>query len=206
MEDLEVLINSFLNNDESEIGISKAALKALSEYQWKGNVRELESVIKRALIFAKSEKRGLIQLSDLPGEIVKESSYGFEDLVLESLRNKKFTHSSIMETAKELGNVNRTNISENFRGLVLKSLVENNLDIEKTTALISGTDESDVQKRVLQKVQTFLNNIERDLQKAEQLSYEELKKRLASKYKNLPVKFHYYLDEILKRKSTSRES
>lgn len=201
-EDIDILANSFLKTEEPEIGISKAVLKALNEYQWKGNVRELESVIKRAVIFAKAEKRKLIQLSDLPGEIVKESSYGFEDLVLESLRNKRFTHSSIVETAKELGNVNRTTISENFRGLVLKSLVENNFDIQKTASLISGTDDIEVQERVLQKIQTFFNNIETDLQKAEQSDFSELKKRLSSKYKNLPAKFHNYLDEIIKRKST----
>jgi len=205
-EDIDILANSFLNTEESEIDLSKAVLRALNEYQWKGNVRELESVIKRAVIFAKSEKRKLIQLSDLPKEIVKESSYGFEDIVLESLRNKKFNHSSIVETAKELGNVNRTNISENFRGLVLKSLVENNLDIQKTTSFISGTDDSEVKKRVLQKVQTFIKNIEKDLQSTEQSDFEELKKRFSSKYKNLPVKFHHYLDEILRRLSISKTS
>ena len=205
-EDIDVLANSFLKNEEPEIDLSKAVLKALNEYQWKGNVRELESFIKRALIFAKSEKRKLIQLSDLPKEIVKESSYGFEDLVLESLRSKKFTHSSIVETAKEFGDVNRTTISENFRGVVLKSLVENNLDIQKTTSFISGTDNREVQNRVLQKVQTFIINIEKDLQSTEQSDFEELKKRFSSKYKNLPVKFHHYLDEILKRLSASKTS
>jgi len=205
-EDIDILANRFLNTEGPEINLSKAVLKALNEYQWKGNVRELESVIKRAVIFAKSEKRKLIQLSDLPKEIVKESSYGFEDIVLESLRNKKFTHSSIVETAKELGNVNRTNISENFRGLVLKSLVENNLNIQKTISFISGSDDSEVQKRVLQKVQTFINNIEKDIKSTEQSDFEELKKRFSSKYKNLPAKFHYYLDEILKRKSSSTTS
>jgi len=64
-------------------------LQALNDYNWKGNVRELESVIKRAVIFAKSENRSMIQLTDLPKEIVKEAKYSFEDIVFESLRGKK---------------------------------------------------------------------------------------------------------------------
>ena len=199
-EDIEALVNYFLHTENSEMEVSKAVLQALSEYQWKGNVRELESAIKRSIIFAKSEKRKLIQLSDLPNEIVKELKYSFEDLVLESLRNKKFSHSSIVETAKELGNVNRTTISENFRGIVFKTLVENDFDIEKTISFISDDDSEDVKQRVNQKVMTFINNIEKDLQKTNGLDFENLKKRYSSKYKNLPARFHYYLDEVIRKK------
>jgi transcriptional regulator with PAS, ATPase and Fis domain/CHASE2 domain-containing sensor protein len=199
-EEVEVLANSFLQAENSDLGLSKAVLQALNDYQWRGNVRELESVIKRAIIFAKSEKRNLIQLSDLPKEIVKETKYSFEDLVLESLRSKKFSHSSIVETAKDLGNVNRTMISENFRGLVLKTLVENSFDIQKTTDAISDSKEKEVRERVLQKVQTFLSNIEKDLERMETSDFESIKTKLSSKYKNLPSKFHFYLDEVLKRK------
>ena len=142
-EDIEILANYFLQDETADLNYSKAVLQALIDYQWKGNVRELESVIKRAIIFARSENRNLIQLSDLPKEIVKEAKYSFDDLVLESLRNKKFSHSSIAETAKELGNVNRTMISENLRGLVLRTLVENEFNIEKTVSIISGTEEND---------------------------------------------------------------
>jgi DNA-binding NtrC family response regulator len=199
-EDINILVKYFLTMEPSELHISKSALQAMNDYQWKGNVRELESVIKRAAIFARSEKRNLIRLSDLPNEIVKESRYNFEDLVIDSLRNKKFSHSSVTETAKELGNVNRTMISENLRGVVLKTLVENNYDIEKTISEISGTDESEALERVNNKVQTFLLNIENDLSKAKSQNFDELKRKFSSKYKNLPAKFHPYLDEVIKWK------
>jgi transcriptional regulator with PAS, ATPase and Fis domain/CHASE2 domain-containing sensor protein len=202
-EDIDVLANSFLLAEAPKISLSKAVLQALNDYQWKGNVRELESVIKRAIIFARSEKRNLIQLSDLPKEIVKEARYSFEDLVLESLRNKKFTHSSIAETAKELGNVNRTMIAENLRGLALKTLVENEFNIEKTVSIISGTEENEVKDRVLLKVQTFINNIQKDVKKSGDIDFESLKRQFSSKYKNLPAKFHSYLDEVLKWKTKS---
>lgn len=204
-EDIDVLAKSFLKAEAPEINLSKAALESLNIYRWNGNVRELESVIKRAIIFARSEKRSLIHLSDLPTEIVKETKYSFEDLVLESLRNKKFSHSSIAETAKELGNVNRTMISENLRGLVLKTLVENKFNIENVISVIADSKDGEIIERVRSKVQTFLNNIQKDLGKAGDKDFETLKKQFSSKYKNLPVKFHFHLDEVLKWKSLSNQ-
>ena len=140
----------------------------------------------------------MIQLTDLPKEIVKEASYSFEDLVLESLRGKKFSHSSIVETAKELGNINRTMISENLRGLAFKTLVESQFNIEQAIVLISGTEDHETNEKVRSKIQTFLSNIENDLRKTEEKNFETLKKQFSSKYKNLPVKFHSYLDAVIK--------
>lgn len=199
-EDINALTKSFMQSESSDLQISKAALQALNDYSWKGNVRELESVIKRAVIFANSEKRNMVQLNDLPKEIVKEVSFSFEDLVIESLRSKNFSHSSIVETAKELGNVNRTMVSENLRGLALKILVENEFNIEKTISLISGTEDYDTNERVRSKIQTFISNIESDLRKTGEKDFETLKKQFSSKYKNLPAKFHTYLDEVIKWK------
>ncbi len=54
-EDIEVLANYFVKREGEEFSISKAVMKKLVSNEWKGNIRELESTIKRALIFAKSE-------------------------------------------------------------------------------------------------------------------------------------------------------
>ena len=201
-EDINVLAKSFLQLESPDIQISKAVLQALNDYQWKGNVRELESIIKRAVIFAKSEKRTLIRLSDLPKELVKETSLSFEDIVIESLRSKKFSHSSISDTAKELGNVNRTVISENLRGMALRTLVENNFNLDKTILHISGSEDAETKKRVEIKIRTFIKNIESDIKHISTENFEEVKKRLSAKYKNLPVKFHHSLDEVIKWKIT----
>ena len=128
-EDIESIARYFCESDDKKYQLSLAALKSLNDYDWPGNVRELESVIRRAKVFCEAGNRSLIQLNDLPEEIVKNVKLNFEDLVIESLRNKKFSHSSINETAKELGNVSRTLVAENFRGLSLKILVENNFDV-----------------------------------------------------------------------------
>ena len=65
---------------DNKYKLSLAALKSLNDYDWQGNVRELESVIKRAKVFCESENRGLIQPNDLPSEIVKSVKLNFEDL------------------------------------------------------------------------------------------------------------------------------
>jgi transcriptional regulator with GAF, ATPase, and Fis domain/CHASE2 domain-containing sensor protein len=199
-EDINALAKSFLKAASEEIQISKAALEALNDYNWNGNVRELESVIKRAIIFAGSEKRKMIQLSDLPKELVKETTLSFEDIVIDSLRSKKFSHSSISETAKELGNINRTVIAENLRGVALRTMVENDFDLEKSVLLITGSQEQDTNSKLRTKIQTFIKNIEKDLKHLNTNDFDEVKKHLSAKYKNLPVKFHFSLDEVIKWK------
>ncbi len=197
-DDIEILAEHFVKKESEQLNISVSVLKALNEYNWKGNVRELEAVIKRASIFAKSSGRNLIQLSDLPKEIVKETTIEFEDLVLESLRRKNFSHSSISETAKELGRVNRTLVAENFRGIVFKTLVENNFNIDTSAKQISLTENQEINDRVRNKIDTFLSNIENDVVKQKEKNFSDVKSAFSSKYKNLPQRFHIYLDEVIK--------
>ena len=54
-----------------KIKLSGAVATALIDNDWKGNIRELQAVLKRAVIFAKAANRNLIQLSDLPPEMIK---------------------------------------------------------------------------------------------------------------------------------------
>ncbi|RPI72627.1 MAG: hypothetical protein EHM47_07910, partial [Ignavibacteriales bacterium] len=197
-EDIEVLAEHFIKKESPDLNISVSVLNALIENNWKGNVRELEAVIKRAAIFAKSSGRNLVQLSDLPKEIVKESTIEFEDLVLESLRNKNFSFSSISETAKDLGRVNRTLVAENFRGIVFKTLAENNYDVDLSVRQIAGTDNQVVNERVRNKVNTFLQNLENDINNQNVKDFPAIKSAFRTKYKNLPRRFHIYLDEVIK--------
>ena len=197
-EDIEVLANYFVKKEGEEFTISKAVMKKLVENEWKGNIRELESTIKRALIFAKSEDRDIIKLSDLPVELSKIERDDLEKLILESLREKDFSHSSINETAKELGGLNRTIVSENFRGICFKILTENDFDIENTVIQISAKKENKVNDKVRSKLSKFLSNVENDILKQNEKSFHEVKSQLNSKYKNLPQKYHIYLDLVIK--------
>ena len=197
-EDIEPIVYHLLKTGDKSYQVSTAALKVLNENDWKGNVRELESVLKRAKVFCDASGKDLIQLADLPGEIVKNIKLDFDDIVIESLRNKKFSHSSINETAKELGNLNRTIISENFRGISLKYFYECDFDLLDTVKIIVNSDDEDAKNKVKSKLDTWLMNIKKDLEQAGSNDFDLIKKKFNSKYKNLPQKFHFYLDETIK--------
>jgi len=54
-EDIEILANFFLNQNKAPVAqksFSPGAIKALAEYSWSGNVRELQNVVERAFILA----------------------------------------------------------------------------------------------------------------------------------------------------------
>ena len=198
-EDIEILADHFIKREDESGGISSAALNILKENEWKGNVRELESVIKRAAIFARSEKRTIIKINDLPEEIAKAAKTDLETLILNSLREKKFSRSSINETAKDLGNLSRTIISENFRGICFKELCKTNFDMKGTAKVIAGSSDVSAEEKVMAKIETYVSNIEADLKMIKSKEFPRVKEEFASKYKNLPQRYHQYLDALIKR-------
>jgi transcriptional regulator with GAF, ATPase, and Fis domain len=199
-EDISVIADYFVKKEDPDLSISRAVMNKLSENEWKGNIRELESVIKRAVIFAKTDNRKIVMLKDLPEPMSKISKDDMETLVLQSLRNKKFSHSSITETADELSGVSRTVVSENFRGILFRAYTENSFDIKKTVETVSASSEIDVLNKVNSKLVTYLSNLDKDLEQIKDLPFEDIKRNFSSKYKNLPQKYHVYLDIIIKNK------
>jgi len=70
-EDIPVLANFFLRKhterlDKSINGFSPTALHAMLQYDWPGNVREMENAIERAILL---ETNGVLQASNLPAEV-----------------------------------------------------------------------------------------------------------------------------------------
>jgi DNA-binding NtrC family response regulator len=79
-EDIPELVNFFIKKYNHEFGkrikgIEENALKALIEFHWPGNIRQLESVIERALLMSESPS---ICLKDIKGEL--RSSHGVDIL------------------------------------------------------------------------------------------------------------------------------
>lgn len=64
-EDIPLLAQHFLAKFGSSAEIDEEALRALSNYFWKGNVRELENVMERAVILSRG---GTIHMHHLPEE------------------------------------------------------------------------------------------------------------------------------------------
>ncbi|MCC7146484.1 MAG: sigma-54-dependent Fis family transcriptional regulator [Phycisphaeraceae bacterium] len=112
-EDIPLLVQHFLQKYTAQMnkqvqGITNGAMRAMLNHEWRGNVRELENVIERAVIFAEGRQ---ISVEDLPfatadmpddtGEDLKEALRQFErQHVLYSLRRHRFDKA---ETAKYLG-------------------------------------------------------------------------------------------------------
>ncbi len=70
----EFFIGKYRESSGIEVeGISKPALKLLMNYAWPGNVRQLESVIERAVLMAEGS---IIQPEDLPIEITASAANG----------------------------------------------------------------------------------------------------------------------------------
>lgn len=199
-EDIEILADHFCRREDPSIQLSKIVVNSLNKNEWKGNVRELESVIIHSLIMAKSDRRSIIKLSDLPEEYRKYDKEELDIMVLDSMRIKEFSHSSMNETALELGGLSRTLVSELLRGIFLKSFVENNYDFDKTVALVASNGKESAVKKVRDKLRLYLENIDKDLIKYPGLDFPEIKSAFISKYKNLPGKYHQYLDSVIQNR------
>ncbi len=111
-EDIPLLVHHFLDKYSRQMnkrvtGITNSAMQALLQHEWRGNVRELENVIERAVIFAESEQ---IAVQHLPfaadesaedaGDALHEALRQFErQHILSCLRRHDFSKT---ETARSL--------------------------------------------------------------------------------------------------------
>jgi two-component system, NtrC family, nitrogen regulation response regulator GlnG len=89
MEDVTLLADYFLkkhatNLSHAEVFLSPEAVKILTSYSWKGNIRELENVIKRAVVLASA---GPILSEHLPDHIILDD---FKTIETDNLLNVRF--------------------------------------------------------------------------------------------------------------------
>ncbi|MDP6545403.1 MAG: sigma-54 dependent transcriptional regulator [Phycisphaerae bacterium] len=112
-EDIPMLVQHFLakhcrNMNKHVTGVSDGAMAAILNCDWQGNVRELENVIERAVIFADGEELCLTHLPFATGEMVddvggdmKSALRQFErQHIMYSLRKCGYDK---VETARHLG-------------------------------------------------------------------------------------------------------
>ena len=98
--DIPLLIDHFLRkyNDEnsSKIRISEEAMGYLLNYDWPGNVREIENCIERIVILSENN---IAKIDDLPSEIINANKFTFkfeqdseeDDIEENNIRDKKDT-------------------------------------------------------------------------------------------------------------------
>ena len=119
--DILILAEHFLKTFNDRLGkgikgFTKRALKLIYEYNWPGNIREMENTIERCLIVAEKD---MIDIEDLPSHLrtadpaasieysgslfSDETIIPFEKLKEESIRHAlKVTNGNIVEAAKKL--------------------------------------------------------------------------------------------------------
>ncbi|PJA95936.1 MAG: hypothetical protein CO129_09200 [Ignavibacteriales bacterium CG_4_9_14_3_um_filter_34_10] len=204
-EDIPFLANYFAEKENKILKISQYVIEQLMKYEWKGNIRELESVMKRAAIFALSESRDLIKLKDLPENVCNYKKLDLDNLILNSLREKRFSHSSINETSAELGNINRAIVSEHLRGMFFRSFVKNDFNFSKAVGELAESEDEMVLAKLSSKCETYISNIEKDVNKLNEDNFDDVKVIFASKYKNLSSKYHEYLDKVIREFISKRK-
>ena len=99
MEDVTLLANHFLNKhatdlSQEEIYLSSETIKILNGYSWRGNIRELENVIQRAVVLART---GPILSEHLPDHIISEDFKGEETDGLLNNRLKQLIHEYLLK-------------------------------------------------------------------------------------------------------------
>jgi len=194
--DIPLLVGHFLSREGGDVRISKNVMDALGNYRWPGNIRELESVIKRGVLLAKAERRPMVTVKDLTDEIAASArgTAPVEEQVLDSLREKAFSRSSVTDTADEMGGLNRGTVAEYLRGECLKAFAESTFNLERAVRRISLSADTSVNERVRKKFQDYLGNIAEGLSPAQ--TWDANRVALRPKSKNLPQKYHRYLEQV----------
>ena len=199
--DIPLLADHFLKKHgyHTVSSISSRSMEILKMYRWPGNVRELENVVRRAAILAGSDGRNMIKESDIPEEIryteiepIKGFVYqSFEEQILFLLRQLKFSRSAINQTARALDNRDRGTITEYFRGICFKMLVESDYSIDIAARSISASDDMETIERVKTKIREYLKNLRSSAENVKETDDK------ASYIKGLPQKYHTYIKQIL---------
>lgn len=130
-DDIPLLVNHFVNkyNDELKrriIGVENDAMKSLVNYNWKGEVRELENIVERAVLLSDGDT---ITLDDLPKRALDDSGSGYPDSLKEA--NRSFEKKHIMGMLEKCENDKAK--AADMLGIGLSSLYRKIDDLEIDT-------------------------------------------------------------------------
>lgn len=115
-EDIPSLVNIFIDKYNKEFGkrvnnISDSAIKALMDYHWPGNIRQLESVIERAVLMSDTDT---ISLNDIKSELrlsddrevmdidIPDEGINFEELEKELIKKAMVKANNVIAKAARL--------------------------------------------------------------------------------------------------------
>lgn len=102
-EDIPLLVRYFIEKYTRELNIppkpvSEEAMQALINYEWRGNVRELQNAIERAVTLSDET----IEMSHLPSKVLEARS-AIRDLTGQTLTLDEVERKHILETLRKVG-------------------------------------------------------------------------------------------------------
>jgi transcriptional regulator with AAA-type ATPase domain len=140
--DIPLLADTFLNQLTEQMGkpvsrLTNEALRALSDHDWKGNVRELRHCLEQAVVLGDGplltkEALRFVDERPLARQIFPDPAG--DEAVLNCLRRHGF---DMQSTAKTLG-WDRSTVTQRLKGLCFQALVEARGDQAKAALDIAG--------------------------------------------------------------------
>ncbi len=139
-EDIQPLAEHFIDkysrrDNKVGIGLARETIKALNEHSWRGNVRELENVIERAVLLCRTDK---IQVADLMLDIKPNRPAAKPSTIVYNGQTIKEMEQSMIEAALGHTDGNRTHAAK-LLGISVRTL-RNKLNEYKAQAASSGSN------------------------------------------------------------------
>jgi len=195
--DIPLLVQHFLRNKSKQF--SQAATDVLKNYHWPGNVRELQNLVQRCVIMNEEQVISANWLQNQFGanQPPIHKTDDLAEMILNKLRQKEFKFNTISEIAEELGHIHRSTITEHLKGIIFKAFYETHFSLAQTIRYLNPDNNESHDQRLKNRIVHYLRNLQNSV--SFELSFEENLIRLKSRFKNLPQRYHFYLEEIIRK-------
>ena len=135
-DDIPLLVSAFIDKynerlGRSATGISPEAMAVLKGYGWPGNIRELENVVERTVLFAETDR---IEVSDLPENLRGTQAGGRSDNVADGAKQTAVNNMEVGQTSMK--DIVRQATVEIERELIIKALNETRGNVTRAAHLL----------------------------------------------------------------------
>ena len=151
-EDIPMLVKHFLSKSAAEIkgdekGIDKNAMKILNDYDWPGNIRQLENTCRYITVMAPSAS---ITADDIPDEIKNDNQSNVSDAVNVNLDGTSSWEESLSSHIKNvLSDVNDlTPLSKELEKLLLREALKASKGRKIDAAKILGLGRNTITRKI----------------------------------------------------------
>ncbi len=187
--DIEVLVASFLKEANARLTFSDELMSWLCQQNWPGNVRQLQSATRRAIVNAGLRGRTFLLPEDFElGTIEKlMPNEDTAERILSAFRKNEFRHRSVSAVASDLS-IHRVTVTEYLRGWILRGMSKKNDEEAIMNFLTGGAVVYDVEP-LRRRISEYKSYIESRIDEGLR-NNDRPENFVALRYKNLPGEFH----------------